>query len=152
MARTRYKSWLNSASCRWSALVFERSIFGAELREERLCKIPVRFRQRILTTDLRLISPIQLHQPLRPPDLSTPLALQTFLVFIFQHVISLMESSSTAALLQNAIRTTISGSTLINAGRDVVLHGPLPAAGTSRFYNPSIPPILLMTCRSSQVT
>jgi len=51
-----------------------------------------------------------------------------------------MESSSRAALLQNAIGTTISrGAQVINAGRDVVLHGPLPAAGTSRFHNPSIP-------------
>ena len=47
-----------------------------------------------------------------------------------------MESSSLTALLQNAVATTISGGTqLINAGRDVVLHG-YPAsypAGISGF-------------------
>ena len=78
-----------------------------------------------------------LPRPRRRPDLSTSLK---FLVFILQHVISLMESSSTTALLQNAIGATISGSAqLINAGHDVVLHGPLPAAGTSRLYNALIP-------------
>ena len=96
------------------------------------------FRQRIHTTNLRLIS--SLHRLRRPPDLSTTLAIQTFLVFLLQHVISLMESSSRAAQLQNAIGTTISGrAQLINAGRDVVFHGPLPAAGTLKFYNLSIP-------------
>ena len=110
------------------------------------------FRQRILTSDLRLISAL-LHQLRQSPDLSTSLdfSLQTFLVSISQHPISLMESSSKAALLQNAIGTTISGSTLINAGRDVVLHGPLHAAGTSKFYKPSIPFISLMMRRSSQL-
>lgn len=47
-----------------------------------------------------------------------------------------MEASSRAALLQNAIGTTISGSTLITAGRDVVLHGHLPALGLARSLRP----------------
>ena len=83
------------------------------------------FRQRILATDLRLISP--LHQRRRRPDLSTSLDFQTF---ISQHVISLMESSSSTAVLQNAIGTTISGSAQVNtAGRDIVFHGyPVPPA------------------------
>jgi len=42
-----------------------------------------------------------------------------------------MEPSSSTAILQNAIGTTISGNTqLINAGYNVVPHGP-PAAGMS---------------------
>jgi len=47
-----------------------------------------------------------------------------------------MESSPLTALLQDAIGTTISGSAqVINAGRDVVLHGSPapPAPGKSGF-------------------
>ena len=41
---------------------------------------------------------------------------------------------------KNAIGTTISGrAQVINAGGNVVFHGPLPAAGTSKFYSSSIP-------------
>ena len=111
------------------------------------------FRQRILTSDLRLISAL-LHQLRQSPDLSTSLdfSLQTFLVSISQHPISLMESSSSTALLQNATGITISGNAqVINAGGNVVLHGPLHAAGTSKFYKPSIPFISLMMRRSSQL-
>ena len=123
------------------AFVFESGWRAAFL--ERNCETSfvarLRFRQRIHTTVLRLISSL-LHRLRRPPDLSTTLAIQTFLVFLLQHVISTMESSSRAAQLQNAIGTTISGrAQLINAGRDVVFHGPLPTAGTLKFYNPSIP-------------
>jgi hypothetical protein len=61
------------------------------------------------------------------------LALQTF---ILQHIISIMESSSSASLLQNAIGTTISGSTQVNvAGCDIIFHGypAPPAIGMSGF-------------------
>ena len=45
-----------------------------------------------------------------------------------------MESSSRAAQLQNAIGTTISErAQVINAGGNVVFHGPQPAASTSSF-------------------
>ena len=106
---------------------------------------------RIPTADSHNCSPL-LHRLRQPPDLSTSLALQTFLVSTLQHVISLMESSSRAAQLQNAIGTTISGrAQVINAGGNVVFHGPLPAASTSKFYNPLIPLIKLMTRRSRQL-
>ncbi|KIJ94665.1 hypothetical protein K443DRAFT_11920 [Laccaria amethystina LaAM-08-1] len=67
-----------------------------------------------------------------PPNLSTSFALQTFLVFILQHVISLMEPSSRAAQLQDAIGTTISGNAqVINAGGNVALHSSPAPPSTS---------------------
>ncbi|KIK01532.1 hypothetical protein K443DRAFT_98399 [Laccaria amethystina LaAM-08-1] len=48
-----------------------------------------------------------------------------------------MESSSSTALLQSAIGTTISGSAqVINAGHDIIFHGSLPAPGTSSLLRP----------------
>ena len=131
------KSWLDSANWPWSAPVYASRSRTLGVKE--FCR-PIRTpRTNSHGTYLRLISPLP-HRPRRPRNLSTSLARRTLLVFISQHVISLMESSSRVAQLQNAIGTTVSGrAQIINAGRDVILPSPLPAAGTSRFYDPSIP-------------
>ena len=114
------KSWLGT----WCGLAL------VCMRAATLFRRLIRCQQQILTTLLSLTSSSSTTTTTRAINVSTPSNSHR------QHVIPLMELSSSTALLQNAVGTTISeGAQVINAGHNVILHNSPapPAAGMSGF-------------------